>query len=158
MGTVPLCFWVAGSTNQNFPPVAAILSGCFFLLLSGILFIKQKNGLKFYSIPSNLDNKTKNKIIREILREYKWTYIKNEYNYIQVEGTGFRDTLDLRTWSELLTIVVENDKIEINSICNPDGFFPQVFSFGKNKQNIKDFEMHLLRKSTYLLRSAYIQQ
>jgi len=150
MGAVPLCFWIAGSTNHYFPPIAAILSGCAFLILAGLIFLAQKNSLKFHSIVSDLDMKTKNKIVRDILREHKWTYVKNEYNQIQAEGHGFRETFDLRTWSELITILVESDKIYVNSICNPDGFFPQVISFGKNKQNVRDFENLLLQKSNGL--------
>jgi hypothetical protein len=150
MGMIPFCFWIAGSTNHHFPPIAAILSGCAFLILAVLIFLVQKNALKFHSIVSRLDMKTKNKIVRDILREHKWTYVKNQYNQIQAEGHGFRDKIDLRTWSELITISIERDKINVSSICNPDAFFPQALSFGKNKQNIRDFENLFLQKLSEL--------
>lgn len=137
---------MAGKTSRNLPAITLILAASFFLFLTILMLVKQKNVLKFYSITSHLDTKTKNKIVRDIFREHKWMYVKNKHNYIQVTGNGFRDNIDLRTWSELMTVIVYSDKIDINSICDPDHFFAQAVSFGKNKQNIRDFEMLFLQK------------
>ena len=141
IGLIPLFFWVTGRTTQFFPPFATILSGLFILFSAILAAAKQKSNLKFYSITSDIDTKTKNIIVRDILRKYKWTFIANKHNFIQAEGFGFNDKFDLRTWSEFITITIDKDSIKINSICNPNDFLPQaITSFGKNKQNISDFE------------------
>jgi len=145
-GVIPLYFWIAGKTNHYFTSKTAILLALSFLFLTLIVFLRQKRSLNFYSISSDLDIKTKNKIVKEILLEHRWTFTKNNQKFVQAEGNGFRNNFDLRSWSELLTIEVNKSEIKINSICNPDGWIAQAFSFGKNKQNTRDFEMIFLQR------------
>ena len=145
-GVIPVFFWVTGNTNHLFTSTMAILLACSFFVLTIIAFIRQKRSLNFYSIPSYLGTGEKNKIIREILRDHNWAYKINKHNFIQAEGNGFRNNLDLRSWSELLTIEISRNEIKVNSICNPDGWIAQAFSFGKNTQNTRDFEMIFLQR------------
>jgi len=148
---VPLYFLLASKPSKFLTPTMEILIASFFALLSLWSFLRQKRALRFYRIDSQLDTNIKNKIVREILREHHWTYSVSKRNYLEATGDGFREKIDLRTWSHLLTIVVDREGILINSICDPDGLFPQPYSFGKNKQNITDFEILFFQKTYSLL-------
>ena len=145
-GVIPLYFWIGGKTNHHFTSTMAILLAVTFFSLTLIVFLRQKWSLNFYSIPSSLDIKLKNKLVKEILLEHKWAITKNHPKFIQAEGNGFRNNFDLRSWSELLTIEINKHEIKVNSICNPHGWIAQAFSFGKNKQNTRDFEMIFLQR------------
>lgn len=80
------------------------------------------------------------KIVKNILRDHNWTIEKSDTNFIQASGNGFRKKTDLRSWSEFMTFEFTENEIKLNSICNPDGLIAQAFSFGKNRQNIRDFK------------------
>ncbi len=125
--------------------VAASISGC----LTVIAWFIQKRALKFYTI-----NATKKyEIIIDILKAHGWIVTHKSKTLIQATGHGFRHKLDLRTWSELMTFELSTDFVKINSICNPDDK-AQFTSFGKNKQNMADFEILYLK----LLSGTYSQQ
>jgi hypothetical protein len=145
-GIIPLYFWMTGKTDLLFTLTMAILLASSFFIVAIILYLRQKRSLNYYSIPSDLNTGEKNKIVREILRDHNWAYKINKHNLVQAEGNGFRSNLDLRSWSELLTIEISNNDIKVNSICNPDGWIAQAFSFGKNRQNTRDFEMIFLQR------------
>lgn len=145
-GLIPFKSWVAGKTTSYSLAVSEVLLMVVFFSLGIILYLNQKRSLNYYSIPCNLDVRAKGKIIKQILKDHKWISTKNHKNLIQAEGNGFRDNLDFRTWSELITIEVNKNEIKINSICDPDGVMPQIFSFGKNKQNRLDFEILFLER------------
>lgn len=146
LGIIPLYFWLSGKTNQHLTTVMTIVSGLALFLLALVAFLRLKRSLRFYQIISDKDVKTKTKIVKSILRDHKWIYTKNNYKHIQATGNGFRDNFDLRTFSELFTIEIDKQEIRINSICDP-GASSQSFSFGKNRQNIRDFEFLFLQRA-----------
>jgi hypothetical protein len=122
----------------------AISAASGFLLFGILSFVKQKSALRFYSITTNNSDKVNAKIIKTILREHGWQGVKIADNTIQARGHGFRHKLDLRTWAELMTFELNHGEIKVNSICDPDGR-AQFADFGKNKQNVRDFEILFLR-------------
>lgn len=141
-GIIPILFWVTDNTTHYFTPLMAKGVGLSFLSIAGLVFYLQRRRLQYQELATDLPLAVKDKIVRIILGDFGWRYIKNDYNFIQVAGNGFRkDRLDLRTWSEMMTFQLTTKNILINSICDPDGLFPQPFSFGKNKQNVQDFEL-----------------
>jgi len=140
-GIIPILFWATGNTNHNFTPLMANGIGLIFLIIAGLVFYLQRRRLQYQTLATDISLELKNKIVRMILRDDGWHYVRNEYNFIQVDGNGFKkDSLDLRTWSEMMTFELTSENILVNSICDPDGYFSQPFSFGKNKQNVQDFE------------------
>jgi hypothetical protein len=139
-GVIPIVFWATGNTNHNLTPLKANGIGIIFLVFAGLVFYLQRQRLQYQILATDIPLKLKNKIVRTILRDHGWSYVRNEYNFIQVNGNGFRkESLDLRTWFEMMTFELNSEGILVNSICDPDGLFPQPFSFGKNKQNVQDF-------------------
>jgi hypothetical protein len=146
LGCIPFYHLVLGKTNQNLTPSITLLVMSIFWLATLGSFIKQRNGLRFYSISTGKTVKLNMQITRKILRETNWQITKSTSNFIQAEGLGFRDKVDFRSWGELLTIQLRPNEILVNSICNPDGKFAQFVSFGKNKQNLRDFEMLYLQE------------
>ena len=150
LGIIPLYFWMSGKTNQQLTTVMTVVSGTALFLLALVAFLRLKRSLRFYQIISDKDVKTKIKIAKSILRDHKWIYTKNNYKHIQATGNGFRDNFDLRALSELFTIEIDKQEIRINSICDPGASsilsMSQSFSFGKNRQNIRDFEFLFLQR------------
>ena len=133
-------YLIAGKTNHHFTALAAFLLMLFFLIIAVLAFYKQRKALLFHEIPCNVNNEKAMEACIIILKYYGWEIEKKTKSFIQATGKGFRGTLDLRTWSEMITIAVTSNGISVNSICNPDDWFAQFVSFGKNKQNIRDFE------------------
>ena len=144
-GCIPFFYLIAGKTNHNLTPKTTLIIMSIFWLITLWSFIKQKNGLRFYSISTDGTVKLKMRITRKILREHNWQIVQSTSNLIQANGFGFRDKMDLRSWGELLTIQITPKQILVNSICNPDGKFAQFVSFGKNNQNVRDFEILYLQ-------------
>jgi hypothetical protein len=143
---IPIYFLLSKKTNHRLTAETLIITAIAFSLLALIIFIKQNKSLKYYSILSDLPLKTKHQIIKEILKSHNWRVEANKQNHIRATGNGFKNDLDLRSWSELIFIELKNKEILVNSICNPDNIFAQTFSFGKNRQNIRDFEFLYLEK------------
>ena len=137
-GLIPLYFLF--TDKPLFFPWINILISTSFLAIAILSFYKQRKSLQFYSITNTKNKQIAFKACRKILKENGWNIDKQSSNMIQATGFGFRNGIDLRSWSEMLTIIIEKDSIKINSICDPDGHFTQFVSFGKNKQHILDFE------------------
>ncbi len=145
-GCIPFYYLIMEKTNHNLTPKITLIMMSIFWLFAFWSFIKQKKGLRFYSISTDGTVKLNMQITRKILREHNWQITQSTSNFIQADGFGFRDKIDLRTWDELLTIHIKSNEILVNSICNPDGPFAQFLSFGKNNQNVRDFEMLYLQE------------
>lgn len=145
-GCIPFYYLIAGKTNHNLTPKITLIMMSIFWLITLWSFIKQKKGLRFYSISTDGTVKRNMQITRKILREHNWQIVKSTSNFVQANGFGFRDKIDLRSWDELLTVQIKSNEILVNSICSPDGNFAQFISFGKNKQNVSDFEVLYLQE------------
>jgi hypothetical protein len=125
-----------------------ILSILFFFLLGIAAAIKQYLSLQYYIIKTDQPIAIKRKIIKDILKKCNWKITKDNYNFIQAEGNGFSSKIDFRTWFDLMTFEIFSEEIKINSIPNPDDWGGQPLSFGKNRQNIKDFEILFLNEAS----------
>ena len=145
LGCIPFYYIITGKTNHNLTPKITLIMMSIFWLITLWSYIKQKKGLRFYSILPVGTIKMNMQITRKILREHNWQIVQSTSNLIQANGFGFRDKMDLRSWGELLTIQITPKQILVNSICNPDGKFAQFVSFGKNNQNVRDFEILYLQ-------------
>ena len=147
LGIIPFYYLIAGKTNHFFTSKTAGLLTMIFFISAVLSYFRQNKSLNFYSFSIDTNRQQNLKIIRHILKNHGWTIDKSDSNIIQAIGNGFRNNLDLRSWSELMTFEISDKKIKVNSICNPDGWIGQAFSFGKNRQNIRDFETLFLQES-----------
>jgi hypothetical protein len=101
------------------------------------IFFNQYLGLKFTKVNTTLSKEKNYETAKETIRQLKWN--------LHVDSKGFLEAFnpfsDLRTWGdEMISIVIAEHQILINSICNVDNSLSQAaLSFGKNRQNIKKF-------------------
>ena len=147
LGIIPFYYLITGKTDHFFTSKAAGLLTIIFFIIAVLSYIRLSKSLNFCSISTDTNRQQNLKIIRHILKNHDWTIDKSDSNLIQAIGNGFRNNLELRSWSELMTFEVSDKEIKVNSICNPDGWSTQAFSFGKNRQNIRDFETLFLQES-----------
>jgi hypothetical protein len=109
--------------------------------LIGILFYYlQKKRLKFKEVKTSLSRKELNEIIERIANELEWTlFFKNSKVIVAKTHPSFFSG----SWGEQITILFDNRKVLVNSICDPDKQ-TSVVSMGRNKQNenklIKEIE------------------
>jgi hypothetical protein len=99
----------------------------------GILFYRlQRNRLKFKSVDTNLTRNELNNIINQVSLELKWTIITNNERII--EAKTFPSFFS-GSWGEQITILFDNKRLLVNSICDPDKQ-SSVVSMGRNNKNI----------------------
>ncbi len=106
----------------------------FFLTgLSVISYVVQKRRLKFKSIKTQLTRDQLINIIKETADKLKWTphYIDEQVIVLKTHPSFWSGS-----WGEQITIIMDSDRILINSICDPDRR-SSVFSNGRNSQNIE---------------------
>jgi hypothetical protein len=108
------------------------------LPLMGIsIFFNQYFGLRFTKLSTTLPKDQSYERAKETIRELKWNLNVDNKGFLE----AFNPISDFRTWGdEMISIVIDENQIFINSICNVDDSISQAgLSFGKNRQNIKRF-------------------
>ena len=100
--------------------------------LMGILFYYlQKNGLKFKEVRTDLKKSELNKIIEKVANELEWNLsFSNSKAIVAKTYPGFLSG----SWGEQITILFDNGKVLVNSICDP-AKRSSITSMGRNKQN-----------------------
>ena len=119
-------------TYRGVRPIEELIEGTWiFVLLAFLLFIIQFNRLKFKSVEISLPA---DKII-DLCSKYadvnnlKIKYVsKNEFVAISNRSVFF----EWGEWGEMLTVIIQDQKVYINSICDPYKR-PNMISMGKNK-------------------------
>lgn len=123
-------------TNTVNGPAKPITEGeiWFFITLLPVIFFiykLQRRRLKFKSVETNLKRKEINDIIREVALELKWTLESVNENYIVAKThPGFFSG----SWGEQITIIFDQNRVLVNSICDPDKR-SSVTSMGRNRRN-----------------------
>lgn len=106
----------------------------FFIIptLIGILFFYlQKKKLKFKVVDTNLNKSELNNIIEKVARELEWNlHFSNSKAIVAKTHPEFLSG----SWGEQITILFDNGKVLVNSICDLDKE-SSVVSMGRNKQN-----------------------
>jgi hypothetical protein len=119
---------------ENTPKTIKTGEMWFFIIptLIGILFYYiQKNRLKFKEVDTSLNRAELNKIIEKVAEELEWQIIlKNSKRIVAKTYPSFFSG----SWGEQITIIFDNRKVLVNSICDPDKK-SSVVSMGRNKQN-----------------------
>jgi len=115
----------------------------FFIIptLIGIWFYYiQKKRLKFKEVNTSLNRTELNKIIEKVANELEWTLNLTKSKIIVAKT---HPSFLSGSWGEQITILFDNRKVLVNSICDPDKKSSLV-SMGRNKQNenklIKEIE------------------
>ncbi|MEY8848584.1 hypothetical protein AB9K26_07200 [Psychroserpens sp. XS_ASV72] len=107
---------------------------CFLIiptLLGIIFFYLQKSRLKFKEVNTNLNKIQLNKIIEKVAEELEWDFhFSNPKAIVAKTHPGFLSG----SWGEQITILFDNKKVLVNSICDLDKKSSLV-SMGRNGQN-----------------------
>jgi hypothetical protein len=125
------------SENVKFAP--AMLFLLVIPVMNLLVWLNQYLILRCKQIDTNLDRGTASRIAQLTLETLQWPINKH------VPGQYFQAInpfADIRTWGdELVTVIIADNKILVNSICNLEyGTMTQAgLSFGKNKQNVRRF-------------------
>jgi hypothetical protein len=123
----------------------------FILLFASYLIYKsQESKLKLTSFNTGMSQSDNYDLTKKILEALQWTIAIDDSNFIE----AFNPHRDIRTWgNEMVTFVILNNQILLNSICNLDAMNQSSFSFGKNRHNIntfiETFELIGQNKTTY---------
>lgn len=98
----------------------------------GLFFYNlQSNRLKFKIVETNLKRSELDNIIDQVATELKWTIIKNDEQI--VEAKTYPSFLS-GSWGEQITILFDNKRVLVNSICNLERR-SSVVSMGRNRKN-----------------------
>jgi hypothetical protein len=125
----------SGVRNAN-----ELMLTCYPWLIPAIVFFfTQKRRLKFTDINICVDKEIFQKAAALSANKLGWTIQEISPDFIRAVRRG---SVSSRSWGEMITIIRENDKILINSICDPDSF-ASVASYGWNKKNVNTFKTTL---------------
>ena len=98
----------------------------------GLFFYNlQSNRLKFKIVETNLKRSELDNIIDQVATELKWTIIKNDDQI--VEAKTYPSLLS-GSWGEQITILFDNKRVLVNSICDLERR-SSVASMGRNRKN-----------------------
>ncbi len=107
-----------------------------FLLASALVYKSQQRKLKLAHFNTGLSKIENYYLSKKVVDILGWTIKENNQDFIEV----YNPHRDFRTWgNEMISIVLLDNKILLNSICNLDRLNQVAFSFGKNKENIENF-------------------
>ena len=100
----------------------------------GLLFYRlQKKRLKFKHIDTKLTREEIEPIIEKVANELEWIpFVKNKKIIIAKTFPSFFSG----SWGEQITILFDENRILVNSICDPKQR-SSVVSMGRNKKNMK---------------------
>lgn len=113
------------------------------LSIATVVLITQNKKLKFKSILANLTASEINSAIYMTSKELRWYLVDVGSNYTIATREG--GTFPF-SWEEQITIISINEKILINSLCDPDS--AMITIFGKNKRNINTFAKNIIKQQT----------
>ncbi|XOV68290.1 MAG: hypothetical protein ACFHU9_03750 [Fluviicola sp.] len=108
----------------------------FFIIpsvLALIFYIIQRNRLKFKTIKTHLTRTEIDAIIEKVANELEWVpHVTTKKAIIAKTHPGFMSG----SWGEQITILFDENRILINSICDPERS-SSVTSFGRNTRNVR---------------------
>jgi hypothetical protein len=116
--------------------IACIVMALIFLLASYLTYKSQQRKLKLISFDTGMSLSDNYATAKKTLDALQWRVAEETSNFIE----AYNPHQDIRTWgNEMFSIVLLNNQILLNSICNLDAMNQVGFSFGKNKQNADKF-------------------
>jgi len=108
----------------------------WFLIIPTLLVLLsyklQRKKLQFKCVETNLDLNVLKTIIRKVGKELGWSLHKeNENIFIAKTSPGFFSG----SWGEQITIIIDQNKVLVNSICDPEKN-SSITSMGRNRKNM----------------------
>lgn len=100
-----------------------------FTIIALVLLLLQFNRLKFKIIETNISTEAVLDLCRKFARINNLELRFQSQNEFVAVSNGF---LSFGTWGEMLTVIIQDKKVYINSICDPYKR-PNLISMGKNK-------------------------
>jgi hypothetical protein len=130
---VPLFLYFKDLLNGNSKEInGGMLLFTIIPFILGLLFYRlQHNRLNFKIAETNLTRDELDKIIHQVSIELKWTIITSNKRII--EAKTFPSFFS-GSWGEQITILFDNKRVLVNSICDLDKR-SSVVSMGRNKKN-----------------------
>lgn len=116
-----------------------MLTGYPWLIPALLFYFIQKRRLKFTVINISVDKERFHKAAESTANKLGWTIQHISTDSVIAVRQG---RLSSGSWGELITIIRDNDKVLINSICDPDNIV-SVASYGWNKKNVRTFKAML---------------
>jgi hypothetical protein len=104
------------------------------LVLAVFFYYLQTKRLKFKVINIHVDEDKFKDAAQKTAKELDWKVIEKTGDIIIAKSR-----ISWKSWGELITIIRDNERILINSICDPDKW-PSVISYGMNKKNRETYE------------------
>ncbi len=123
---------------------ADLLFSIIPLLLAYIFYRIQKNRLQFKVVETNLTRYELDKIIQNVAVVLKWAIQLNNNKIILAKTSP---KFFSGSWGEQITILFDNNKVLINSICDLNKR-RSVISMGRNKENM-DTLINEIRKVSH---------
>lgn len=120
--------------NKTLNSSDELLIGVFtiLILIPILTYILLRHRLKFKSLETGLKRSELNELIRKTGIKYKWTLLSvNEYCIVAKTNPRYFPV----NRGERITIIFEQNRVFINSICDPVKSSP-FLSFGQNKRNV----------------------
>ena len=115
--------------------VCAVMASVF-LLASYLIYKSQQSKLRLTSFDTGVSQDDNYALARKTLEALQWTVKEDTQDFI----VAYNPHRDIRTWgNEMVSIVLLNNRILLNSICNLDAMNQVMFTFGKNRQNVEKF-------------------
>jgi uncharacterized membrane protein (GlpM family) len=100
-------------------------------VLATIFYFMQKRQLKFKVINTTLNSVQLKEVIIEVAKKLNWEFKSATTNtYVAKTNPGFFSG----SWGEQITILFDNDRVFVNSICDPEKR-SSIFSAGRNNEN-----------------------
>ncbi len=97
----------------------------------------KKKELIFFEIRTPFGVKENHTIVINSLKNLNWYIKKNQPYFLEAFREG---RLAVKWGRDMISILIDNERILINSICNLDIFKNQaLFTFGRLKRNINEF-------------------
>jgi hypothetical protein len=116
-----------------------LVQGYLWIIPVVIFYFIQKKRLEFQEIKGEFNINNVETAINETAKLLNWEVYKKKDNYfIAIRRGGFTSG----SWGEMITIIAHEDKILINSICDPDNI-TSIASWGWNKKNVRTFKQIL---------------
>lgn len=116
--------------------------GYWFILLAILIYYIQKSRLKMKCYNIKTTEEMFKRVIEKTAAELNWSIEQQDKNFVRAHRNWDWSS----SWGELITIIREEDKILINSICDPNAIFISVISYGHNKKNVKTFIENLKKE------------
>ncbi|MCK5846633.1 MAG: hypothetical protein KAG84_04285 [Bacteroidales bacterium] len=110
-----------------------------WLILAVVFYFIQKRRLRFIKVGVKYSEQEFQEAIERTSKEYEWQIVHNNKKLFQAH----RPSNWTGSWGEMITIIKGEDRLFLNSICDPNKM-SSVVSFGWNKRNIDTFLKNLV--------------